>query len=84
MKPLFMVLSLNVRRGSTEEIWPEKKSKSGGLFTVSLLLVDFHLDKIILFLTCEECHQCIENLQPLIMEIKAAETDVNQNLRDIN
>ena len=79
MKPLFMVLSLNVRRGSAEEIWPP-----GGFFTVSLLLVDFHLDKILLFLRCEECHQCIENLQPLIIEIKVAETDVNQNLRDIN
>ena len=79
MKPLFTVLSLNVRRGSTEEIWP-----LGGFFTVSLLLVDFDLDKILLFLTCEECHQYIENLQPLIMEIKVAETDVNQNLRDIN
>ena len=79
MKPLFMVLSLNVPRGSTEQIWP-----LGGFFTVSLLLVDFHLDKILLSLTCQECQKCVENLEPLIMEIKVAEININQNLRDIN
>ena len=79
MKPLFMVLYLNVRRGSSEEIWPLR-----GFFTVSLLLVDFHVDKILLFLTCQECQKCIENLESLIMKVRVAEINVNQNLRDIN
>ena len=79
MKPLFMVLYLNLRRRSSEEIWPFR-----GLFTVSLLLVDFHVDKILLFLTCQERQKCIENFEPLIMKIRVAEINVNQNLRTIN
>ena len=49
MKTLFVVLSLHVRRGSREEIWPLR-----GFFTVSLLHADLHLDKVLLFLKCEE------------------------------
>ena len=37
METLFVVLSLNVRWVSSEEIWP-----LGEFFTVSLLLADFH------------------------------------------
>ena len=49
MKTLFVVLSLHVRRRSREEIWPLR-----GFFTVSLLHADLHLDKVLLFLKCEE------------------------------
>ena len=45
METLFVVLSLNVRSGSSEEIWPLR-----GFFTVSLSHADLHPDKILLFL----------------------------------
>ena len=52
METLFVVLSLNVRRVSSEEIWP-----LGGIFTESLILADFYPANniILLFLRCQEC-----------------------------
>ena len=34
-----------------------------GHFTVSLTLVDLHRDKILLSLSCQECHKCIDDLE---------------------
>ena len=41
METLFVVLSLNVRRGSSKEIWPLRR-----FFTVSLILADFNPVKL--------------------------------------
>jgi len=69
METLFVVLSLIMRRESSEEIWPFQ-----GFVTVSLLLVDLHPKKILLFLKCQDCQKCIKDLRRAkIMEIKVAE-----------
>ena len=41
------------------EIWP-----LGGFFTDVLILANLHTDKELLFLRCQECLKCIENLGP--------------------
>ena len=68
METLFVVLSLKVRRVSSEEIWP-----LGGFFTVSLLLVDIHPANniILLFLRCQEMSQVNPKQWKLESEIKA-------------
>lgn len=65
----FVVLSLSIWGGSTKEIWPLQ-----GFFTVSLLLVDLHLDKILLFLrNRSRMSKVDQEFQTEIMEIKVAE-----------
>ena len=59
METLFVVLSLIIGRVSSEEIWPFQ-----GFVTVSLLLVDLHPKKILFFLKCQDCQECINNLGP--------------------
>ena len=57
METRFVVLSLIIGRVSSEEIWPFQ-----GFVTVSLLLVDLHPEKILFFLKCQDCQECINNL----------------------
>ena len=59
METLFVALSLNVRRGPSEEILPVR-----GFIRVLLVLADLHPDKILLFLWCQECAKSIEILRP--------------------
>ena len=62
MKTLFLLLSPKLTKGATAvsvEIWPLR-----GFFTVSLILVDLHPDKIHPFCWCQECQICIKNLGP--------------------
>ena len=59
IETLFVVLSLIIRRVTSEEIWPLQ-----GFVTVSLLLVDLHPKKILLFLKCQDCQEYIKNLGP--------------------
>ena len=66
METLFVVLSLNVRRGSSEEIWP-----LGGFLKVLLPLTGLHPDKILLFLRCQKCQSVSK-----IMKIKVAKINV--------
>ena len=46
METLFVALSLNVRRGVSEDIWPLR-----GLIMVLLVLANLHPDKVLLFLS---------------------------------
>lgn len=55
--------------GSTKEIWPLR-----GFFTVSLLLVDLHLDKILLFLRyTSRMSKVYQEFRTEIMETKVVE-----------
>ena len=63
METLFVVLSLNARRGSRKNIWP-------GFFTVSLFLADLHHDKILLFFSWKEVYP---EFGAKIMEMKVAQ-----------
>ena len=49
METLFVVLSLNIGRDSSKEIWPLQ-----GFFTVSLLLADLYPVKTLALLWCLE------------------------------
>ena len=49
METLFVVLSLNIGRKSSKEIWPLQ-----GFFTVSLLLADLYPVKTLALLWCQE------------------------------
>ena len=46
METLFVALSLNVRRGVSEDIWPLR-----GFIMVLLVLANLHPDKVLLFLS---------------------------------
>ena len=59
METLFVALSLNVRRGPSEEILPVR-----GFIRVLLVLADLYPDKILLFLWCQEGAKSIEILRP--------------------
>ena len=75
-KTSFEVLSLLVPRGSSEEIRP-----LGGFFTVSLLQVDPHPDKIHFFLRCQESEYftVYREFRATIMKIKVAEINAPIN-----
>ena len=59
METLFVALSLNIRRGPSEEILPVRV-----FIRVLLVLADLHPDKILLFLWRQECAKSIEILRP--------------------
>ena len=53
---MFLVLSLNVQKESSKEIWLLQ-----GFFNPSPLLANLHPTKILPFLWCQEFKKCIEN-----------------------
>ena len=63
-----MVLSLNVRRGLSEESWPLR-----GVFTVSLLLANLHSDENTLLSKVSRMAKVYRKFGAEIMEIMVAE-----------
>ena len=72
METLFVVLSLGVQRSYLVPLWM--------FFTVSMILADFHPDKLPSFLNrCQECQKVYHEFGAKLMEIKVVEINALLN-----